>query len=93
MSGAGRILLLSVALLVVIGSAVYGLLLLRRVLFGEDEDRREHPLTLHEIRAMHARGDIDAMEFERLRSVALAEWRRPKIGERTENHDVGGTRE
>lgn len=74
MNSSGRILLLSGALLLIVIVAAVALAMLRRRFFGESSSGSEGPLALHEIRAMHARGELDDDEFEQLRRAALAEW-------------------
>lgn len=74
MSQTIRILLWSGAMLAILLIAVTALAILRRRLFHGGGDPSGGPLSLHELRAMHQRGELDDAEYEQLRRAALAEW-------------------
>lgn len=67
----GRIVLVVALLLafLLIGAVV--ILKLRRAVMGDQSNAAGTPLTLADLRAMHARGDLDDDEFERARAAII----------------------
>lgn len=75
MSATGRALLLTGVIIVVVAVAVVALVFVRRRLLDAGADSgRGATMSLHQIRVMRERGQIDDAEFARLKAVALAQW-------------------
>ena len=79
-----RVLALAGVLLVLIVVAVAALAMVRRRIFGGPGAGSSVGIPLHELRSMHARGELDDAEFEQLRKAALASW-----GVKTETKQSG----
>lgn len=67
-----RRIIVVVGLLVLVLVAAGALLMkARRRLLGDATDESGAPLTLHDLRAMHARGDLSDEEFERAKAAIV----------------------
>lgn len=69
-----RAILLAGGLVAAVIVAGVVLAIVRRRLLRNDSQSAPGGIPLHELRAMHSRGELSDAEYEQLRAAAIAEW-------------------